>query len=152
MAGTLTTHPEGIKRAVAESGWVGEEVLAAGQLRQGKAPTTLAMFTGVALLEVLRPRRTRLLPRHFVMVLTPERAVAFKATGGKPEDGASSYELRIRPGEAASFPRASVSISDLPEGARSKGGVMAIGPERFPVSRPNLDGDSNTDELLDLLS
>jgi hypothetical protein len=151
MAETLTTHPEGIKRTVRESGWVEEEVLAAGQLRQGRAPTTLAMVTGVALFEVLRPRRSKLLPRHFVMVLTPERAVAFRASGGSPESGAGSYELRIRPGEAASFPRASVRISDLPDGPRSKGGIMSIGTERFPVARPNLNGDSNTDELIDLL-
>ena len=41
---------------------------------------------------------------------------------------------------------------DLPDGAQSKGGTLELeGAERLPVSRPNLDGDPNTDELLELL-
>lgn len=75
------------------------------------------MITGVAPWEVLRPRRSKKLlrprrskklPRHFVMVLTPDRAIAFKAMGGRPESG-GSYELRIRESVKASFPRTPTS-------------------------------------------
>jgi hypothetical protein len=69
-----------IKRALNESGWLGDEVIAAGQLRQGKAPSLVAMVTGWALVELLRPRRSKSLPRQFVLASTASsrsrRAVA----------------------------------------------------------------------------
>ena len=145
-----TGHAGGIRDALNHSGWLQEPVVAAGQLRQGKAPSMAAMLTGGALIEVLRPRRSKLLPRHFVLAVTPDRVVAFKAVGGSPENR-SEYVLRIKPGEEASFSRAEVTLSDLPEGDQSKGGVMSIGGAQFPVSRPNLNGDPNTDELIALL-
>ena len=149
----LHTAPEGIiKLALNDAGWVDGDVLAAGQLRQGKAPSMAAMITGVALVEVLRPRRSKLLPRHFVMAVTENEVVAFKATGGSGEDSSSVYEVNIREGIQARFPRASVSISDIPEGEKSKGGIMTIEGESFPVARPNLNGDPNTDELIALLA
>ena len=37
----------------------GEEVLAVGQLRQGRTPSMVAMLTGTALIEVLRPSKMR---------------------------------------------------------------------------------------------
>jgi hypothetical protein len=139
--------------ALNESGWIDGTVVAAGQLRQGKAPSMAAMVSGAALWEVLRPRRTKLLPRHFVMALTADRAIAFKAVGGTPDGGsAGDYTIRIKAGEEASFPRADVSISDLPEGPASKGGIMSIGGQSFPVGRPNMTGDPNTDELIALLA
>jgi hypothetical protein len=139
--------------ALNESGWIEGTVLAAGQLRQGKAPSMAAMVTGAALWEVLRPRRSKLLPRHFVMALTADRAIAFKAVGGSPKGGsASDYTIRIKSGEEASFARSEVSMSDLPEGPASKGGIMSIRGQSFPVGRPNLTGDPNTDELIALLS
>jgi len=111
-----------------------------------------AMITGVALVEVLRPRRSKLLPRHFVLAVTENEVVAFKATGGSGEDSSSIYEVSIREGIQARFPRASVSISDIPEGEKSKGGIMTIDGESFPVARPNLNGDPNTDELIAVLA
>src|SRR5215212_9177817 len=121
----MTTDPESMKQAIAESGWIDGEVEAVGQLRQGKAPTTMGMFTGSAVFEVLRPRRSKLLPRHFVLAVTADRVAAFKAAGGS-EDDSSDYVLRILSGEQASFPRSSVLLSELPEGAKSKGGTMTI--------------------------
>jgi hypothetical protein len=129
------------------------EVLAAGHLRQGKAPSTLGMVTGTALVEVLRPRRSKALPRSFVLVVTADRVVAFKAVagGGGPDSG--PYTIRISPGEAGSWPRSSVRLVDLIDGAQSKDAILELdGPERFPVSRPNLCGDPDTDELFELLS
>jgi hypothetical protein len=144
-------YPGAIKDALNESGWFDEPVVAAGQLRQGTAPSMAQMLTGAALIEVLRPRRSKLLPRHFVLALTADRAIAFKALGGGPKGG-GDYILRVKRGEEASFPRASLSLTDLPEGASSKGGTMTIDGKSFPVSRPNLAGDPDTTELIGLLA
>lgn len=153
MALKLPTRTDGvIKLALNDSGWLEEEVIAAGQLRQGKAPSMLAMIVGWALVEVLRPRRSKLLPRHFVMAVTPSEVVAFKATGGRGEDAGSVYTVNVREGIAARFPRDAVSLADLPEGDRSKGGIMTVNGESFPVARPNLNGDPNTDELIAVLA
>jgi hypothetical protein len=150
----LTTHPDSMKQAIAESGWVDTEavgeLVAVGQLRQGKPPTALGMALGYAVVEVLRPRRSKLLPRHFVLAVTEQRVIAWKASGGSPEDS-SDYRLRIRPGEQANFPRASVSVTDLTDGPQSKGATMTIAGESFPVSLANLSGDANTLECLAVL-
>jgi hypothetical protein len=153
MALSLHTATDGIiKLAIDDAGWLEEEVVAAGQLRQGKAPSMAAMITGVALIEVLRPRRSKLLPRHFVLAVTATEVVAFKASGGSGEDSSSVYKVRIREGIEARFPRDAVSLSDIPEGEKSKGGIMTINGESFPVARPNLNGDPNTDELMAVLA
>jgi hypothetical protein len=145
-----TGHAGAIKQALNASGWLGEEVIAAGQLRQGKASTTVAMLTGTALIEVLRPRRSKSLPRHFVLAATADRVFVFKAFGGADDVG--PYILRIRPGERGSWPRTSVRLLDLPDGALSEGATLELaGTERLPVCRPNVGGDPSTDELIDLL-
>jgi hypothetical protein len=104
-----------------------------------------------ALVEVLRPRRSKSLPRHFVMVATASEVVVFKASGGSGEKN-EPYEVRVREGEQGRWPRSAVSIADLEEGASSKGGTLVLAGESIPVARPNLSGDPNTDELLRLLS
>lgn len=147
---TLVT-PGAIPGHLIAQGWVDEELVAAGQLRQGKAPTTLGLITGTALIEVARPRRSKLLPRHFVLAVTPTRVLAFKAWGGSGEDE-SGYHIGIRPGVRAEFAREHVSLHDLDDGARSKGGTLRIGPDRFPVCRPNLTGDADTDALFAVLA
>src|SRR4051812_25515412 len=58
-----------------ESGWLADEVIAAGVLRQGKAPSRLAMVTGLMLIEVLRPRRSKSLPREFALAVTADRVL-----------------------------------------------------------------------------
>jgi hypothetical protein len=140
--------PGAIRDFINHQGWVDEELLAAGHLRQGKPPTMLGMITGAALAEIARPRRSKLLPRHFILALTPTRVLAFKAWAG----GEDEYLIGIRPGVRAEFAREHVSLHDLPDGPTSKGGTLRIGPDRFPVARPNLDGDPDTDALFSLLS
>ena len=147
-----TGSPGAIKLALNQSGWIEDEVVAAGQLRQGRAPTMAGMITGTALIEVARPRRSKSLPRHFVLAATADRVFAFKAVGGSANE-TGPYMLRIKPGECASWPRVSVRLLDLPDGAQSTGGTLELeGTEQLPVSRPNLNGDPDTDELIDLLS
>lgn len=142
--------PGAFREYLLHQGWIDEELVAAGHLRQGRPPTTLGMLTGHALIEVVRPRRSKLLPRHFVLAVTPTRVLAFKAWAGGGE-GADDYAVGIRPGVRAEFARAHVSLEDLPDGPRSKGGTLRLGTDRLPVARPNLDGDADTDALFALL-
>lgn len=143
-------RPGAIKRALADAGWLGgERILAAGQLRQGKAAEKTSVIA--TLVEVLRPRRSKSLPAHFVLAVTPSRVVAFAATGGTTQ-GQRQYVLRIRDPIAGEWPRGQVSLRDLPEGEKSKGGTLQLGTESIPVSRPRLSGEPNTDELLATLS
>jgi hypothetical protein len=138
-----------IKQALNRSGWLSEEVIAAGELRQGKPPSAVGMITGTALIEFARPRRSKALPRHFVLAITTDRVVAFKAWGrdGTPESG--PYKVQIMPGERGSWPRASVRLTDLPNGAESDRGTLKLGGrERFPVAMLR---DRNTDELIEVL-
>lgn len=140
---TVATAPPGaIKQALNQSGWIDGEVIAAGQLRQGKAPSMVGMITGTALVELARPRRSKSLPRHFVLAATADRVVAFKASSLVMGEETGPEMVRIKPGERGSWPRASLRLIDLPDGAESKGGTLELeGAERLPVSRPNLDGD-----------
>lgn len=152
--GAIKVHTEGsmaLKEAVAASGWIDGEVVAVGQLRQGKAPSTLGMVTGAALIEVLRPRRSKLLPRHFALVVTPTEVLAFKASGGSPEHG-GDYEMRIQDSVEGRWPRSEVRLTDLEDGRSSKGGILEVAGESIPVARPNLSGDPSTDELLGVLA
>jgi hypothetical protein len=149
----LPGAPGAIKRALNESGSLSEEVIAAGELRQGKEPSVVSMITGWALIELLRPRRSKSLPRHFVLAVTSDRVIAFKARGGADgENGDGPYRLWIRPGERGSWPKPSVRLLDRPEDAKSTVGTLVLdGLERIPVFRPNPDRDPSTDELLEVL-
>jgi hypothetical protein len=150
---TVRTDTAGnLRRALNDSDWLDEEVLAAGHFRQGKAPSMAGMITGTALIEVLRPRRSKLLPRQFVLAATRDRMVAFKALGighGQETDLDYYYEVKIRPGEQASLPRAKVSLTDLSERLETKSGTLVIDGERIPIM---LDDDPNTAELVGLLA
>ena len=111
------------------------------------------MYTGTALVEIARPRRSKALPRHFVLAATATRIVAFKAWGGGDNDADSGpYTIRIQAGERGSWPRGSVRLSDLLDGPQSVDATLELVGEQLPVSRPNLNGDPDTDELLELLS
>jgi hypothetical protein len=145
--------PEGVRRALNASGWL-EEVIAAGELRQGKEPSLLSMIIGTALIEVLRPRRSKSLPRNFALAVTAERVVAFRAyTVGEGVDGAGPFTLSIRPGERGSWPREAVRLVDPPAGKAPTCGTLVLDDrERVPVFRPSSDTDPSTDELLELLA
>jgi len=148
----LTPRKAGdIKQALAESGWVDGEILAAGDLRQGREPSLVSMVTGLVLVELLRPRRSKSVPRHFVLAVTRNRVVAFGAVGGG--DGvAEEYELSIRPGERGSWPRESVRL-DLRQGPTSRAATLVLaGADRVPVWKSNPKKDPSTDELFELLA
>jgi hypothetical protein len=132
-----------IKQALNASGWTDGEVIAAGDLRQGKPTTLVGMVTGAAIVELLRSRRSKSLPGHFVLAATAERIVAFRASGsGSGDEGGAPYVVKIRLGECASWPRASVRMVDLPDDGRSKGGTFKLaGSDRVPVVRAGIDRD-----------
>jgi len=143
-------RPNAIKDALVESGWLAEPVVAAGDLRQGKEPSLVSMVTGTALIEVMRPRRSKAVPRHFVLAVTAERVVAFGAVGGGEEDG--PYEVWVRPGERGAWPRESVRLIDAYADGKSWSGTLVLGQEPVPVFRPGSDTDPSTDELIELLA
>lgn len=144
--------PDAIKRELNERGWLDEEVIAAGELRQGKEPTVVSMITGLALIELLRPRRSKSLPRHFVLAVTADRVVAFKVrSGADGENGEGPYRLWIKPGERGSWRAGSVRLAARPEDAKTTIGTLVLDEvERIPVYRPN-DDDPSTDELVAFL-
>lgn len=139
-----------LKRAINSTDWLSEEVVAAGQLRQGKNPSMAAMMLGTALMEIVR-KRSKLVPRHFILAATGDRVIAYKAWGTGDED-TDLYIASFKNNEAGSWPRASVRITDLDDGERSLGATLVIGDEQFPVNRPNQNGDPSTNELIRLLS
>ena len=147
-----TAVPGAIRHALEHSGWVDGTVLAAGYLRQGKAPSLAAMLTGTALVELTRPRRSKVLPRQFVLAVTADHVVAFKTSCVVIGEGSLREDrLTIKPEECRRWARSLVRALDLADGAESKGATLELGGERLPVMRSNLDRDPNTDELLALL-
>jgi hypothetical protein len=135
-----------LTRSLNESGWLADEVIAAGVFRQGKAPSMLGAVTGLVLIEMAR-RRSRSLPREFVLAATADRVVAFGMSS--VEEGATPL-IEIKRGERGSWPRELVRLIDLTKGVFTRGATLELaGLERFPVTA---DGDDSTNELIELLS
>lgn len=151
-SGTLAVEfrvPGAFKRRLNESDWLADEVIAAGVLRQGRAPSLLALVTGLALIEVLRPRRSKSLPREFALAVTADRVVAFAMSPWKEGDGATDRVVKIKRDERGSWSHEFARLVDRPKGGESKGGTLELaGLERIPVA---WDGDQSTDELIELL-
>jgi hypothetical protein len=129
---------------------LGTEVLAAGELRQGQTPAAEEVASLGTLFEIFKPRRSKAVPRRFVLALTADRVAAIKSNSlGSAREG--DYRVLLRGGEQGSWPRDTVSL-DAPEGAKARGGTLHLGGEAVPVFRPLLSGDEETDELFRLLS
>ena len=140
-----TGVPGTFKGAINDAGWLQEDVIAAGHLRQGRA----GFFGGF---QWLLPSRSKKLPRHFVLALTANEVVAFRATEVGGPEGSAYVQLKIREGVRARYPLESVSLTDLPDGAASAGGTLTIDGDSFSVMRPNQYGDPNTDELIAVMA
>lgn len=127
----------------------GEEVLAAGQLRQGRAPSMMAMVTGTALIEVLRPAlevaAERLHARRH-----PNRVVAFACVGVADDEYGENFRVVVREKERGSWPREAVAIEGLRDESENDG-WLTLGGERVPVCRPNYVEDPETDALVEML-
>jgi hypothetical protein len=139
-------------RRLNESGWLADEVIAAGMLQQGKPPSLIAVTTGAALVQMARARRSKSLPREFVLAVTADRVVAFAMSPWKEGDRTSDSvaAVKIKPGECAAWPRGSVRLTDLHTRLRTQGATLHLPSEEpFPVT---CDGDRATAELIELLS
>jgi hypothetical protein len=144
-------HPAAYVRGLNASGWLADEVLAAGVLRQGKPYSLFGLVTGLALLDWVRQRRAKTLPREFVLAVTAERVIAF-ALSVVAEGGGDGWvdAVRIKQGERGSWPRHLVRVTDQSTGFQSKGATLELaGRPGVPVA---WDGGGGTDELIELLS
>jgi hypothetical protein len=128
---------------------LGEEVLAVGELRQGKPPSMLAMITGTALIDFVRPRSSKALPKHFLLAVTADRVIALKGRAISDEDG-NDLGAHVRE-ECGSWPRGQVSVSDLREESHSVAGTLEVPGERIPVFDPGV-GSIRDDAVLGALA
>ena len=139
------------RRSLDESGWLADEVVAAGMLRQGSPPSPAALLTGAALFQLAR-RPSKSLPREFALAVTADRVIAFAMSPWKEGDAVtdSVAVVKIKPGELASWPRDSVCLTGLHKRVGTTGGTLhPPGGEPVPVM---CEGDPNTEELIELLS
>jgi len=138
--------PGAFTRRLNESGWLADEVIAAGVLRQGNAPSLFGVVTGLVLIEMARPRRSKSLPREFVLAATADRVVAFAMSS---EGEGTTPVIKIKRGERGSWPRELARLIDLTKGVFTRGGTLELaGVERIPITS---DGDDSTNELIELL-
>jgi hypothetical protein len=143
-------HPRAYVRGLNANGSLAEEVLAAGLLRQGEPYSLLGLVTCVALLDWLRTRRAKTLPREFVLAVTAQRVIAFAVSAVAEDGGDGSVEaVWITRGECGSWPRHRVRVIDRTNGFQSKGATLELGGvERVPVAWD----DDGTDELIEHLN
>jgi hypothetical protein len=128
----------------------GEEVIAAGQLRQGHKPSMAAMLTGTALIELARPRRSKSVPKGFVLAVTPSRVLAYSCTGVADDEDGENYRVVVRGKQQGSWPREGVSFASLP--GKESHGTLDLCGEKVEVWRPSTVDDEETDALLEMLA
>ena len=133
------------------SGWFEEEIVAAGIVNQGKAMSLFSLFTGWALVELARARRSKSLPREFCLAVT-ERNVIALATSAWSEGDGSDTVVRVKRDQVGSWARGWVRIE--PDGRKlssgQRGGTIDVaGIEQFPV---NWATDSDAEEVVELLT
>ena len=142
--------PGAFTRALNESGWLAEEAVAVGVLRQGKAHSVLELVSGLALFEVARPRRSKSLPREFALAVTADSVVAFAMSLWAEGTDTTTTVVRIKRGERGRWPRELVRLTDRSSNRLQNGGTLEIaGVERIPVVWESHGG---IDELVELVS
>ena len=139
-----TTRPGYIKAALNEVGWIEDEVVAAGHLRQGRG----GFLGGFA---DMLPTPSKKLPRQFLLALTGTEVLVFKTTEVGGQEGAAMSWIKILEGVAFRCPIESVSISALEDGEKSRGATLTIEGESFPVLQAIREGDPNTEPLFAML-
>ena len=141
--------PGAFKRRLNESGWLADEVVAAGWMQQGKPSTMLAMVTGKALIDLARSRRSKSLPREFVLAATRDRIVAYQMSAMADGDGDTTVAVKVKPGERGAWSRASVRLLSVEGSGDRKTATLDVAGEQIPVW---WDSDPSTDEFVELLS
>ena len=142
------------KERLNASSWFDEEVVAAGVVSQGKAMSLFSMFTGTALIELARAKRSKALPREFCLAVTETKviALAMSAWSEGSDDGGSDFVVKVKREQAGAWSRGWVRIE--PDGRKlssgQRGGTIDLaGLEQFPV---NWATDSDTEEVVELLT
>jgi hypothetical protein len=141
--------PGAFTRSLNESGELDDEAIAAGTLTQGKPRSVLWLITGLALLDVMRPRRSKTLPREFALAVTPDRVVAFAMSAWAEGTDTTTTLVKIKRGARGSWPRELVRIIDQQGNRLVKGGTLEVAGERIPVV---WDDHDSTKDLLALLA
>jgi len=147
--------PGEFKRRLNLTGWFDEEVVAAGLLTQGKAQSLLSMATGWALVELVRGRRCKSLPREFCVAVTAKRVVALTMSPwseGSGDDHSTDVIVKVKREEAGSWSRGSLRIDLDKRKLKSgiNGGTLDMaGVEQVPV---NWGKGTDTEELVALLA
>jgi hypothetical protein len=147
-------EPWSFKRRLNASGWFDEEIVAGGLITQGKAPSLKSMMTGWALVELVKARGYKALPREFCLAVTDRRVIALGLSAwseGGGETSSIDVVVKVKRGEIASWSRGEIHLE--PDGRRprtgDRGGTLDLGGERVPV---NWDANSNqVGELVGLL-
>jgi hypothetical protein len=148
-------EPESFKRRLNATGWFDEEIVAGGLITQGKAQSLKSMMTGWALVELVKARRYKALPREFCVAVTDKRVIALGLSPwseGGGETSSIDVVVKVKRGEIGSWSRGEIRIE--PDGRRPRtghrGGTLHLGGERVTV---NWDADSNqVGELVGLLA
>jgi hypothetical protein len=143
------------KERLNASGWFDEEVVAAGVVSQGKAMSLFSMFTGTALIELARAKRSKSLPREFCLAVTETKVIALAMSAwseGGGGESSSDTVVKVKREQAGAWSRGWVRIE--PDGRKlssgQRGGTIDLaGLEQFPV---NWATDSDTEEVVELLT
>ena len=146
--------PGAFKERLGASGWFEEQVVAAGIVSQGRAQSLFSMFTGMALVELARARRSKALPREFCLAVTERQVIALPMSAwseGGGDDAGSDVVVKVKREQAGSWSRGLVRIE--PDGRKLKSGqrggtIDFAGGEQFPVSWAT---GSDAEEVVELL-
>jgi len=140
---------DAFKHRLNQSGWFGDEIVAAGMLTQGRAQSLLSLVTGWALVEMVRGRRCKALSRDFCVAITADRVVALAISSMAEGGEGADVIVKVERGERGSWSRDSVRVDRDGRNLKGgqKGGTLDLpGLGAFPV---NWEGE---EELVSLLS
>jgi hypothetical protein len=147
--------PGAFKERLNASGWLDDEVIAAGIVTQGRAQSLFSMFTGWALVELARARRSKSLPREFCLAVTHDRAIALAMSAwseGGGSETSGDVVVKVKREQAGSWARGSVRIEPDGRELRSgqRGGTLRLaGNEQLPVTWAT---GSDSEEVVELLA
>jgi hypothetical protein len=141
---------DAFKRRLNASGWFDEEVVAAGLLTQGEAQSLISLLTGWGLIQMVRPRRNKSLPREFCVAVTAGRVVLLVMSAWSEGGEGTDVVHKVKREECGSWSRGSVRIHPDGRKLRSglKGGTVEIaGLEPFPVNWANWGSEEVVESL-----
>jgi hypothetical protein len=150
-----TAEPDAFRLRLNASGWFDEEVLAGGVLTQGKAQSLVSMMTGWALVELVKRKRCKSLPREFCVAVTANSVIALPLDAWSESSGgdiATDVVVKVKPERVGSWRRGEIRVE--PDGRSLKtgyrGGMLHLaGGESAPVT---WETGANADRLVELLA